>query len=280
MPMRKPPWLLALLLLSAVRCLAHQAVHQEAGKVLFPPSLIATGDNLLTGFSIASLPSIPFSASIEAENTAIDADGNAVLRRFHTKIARDSHGRTRIDTDNNPEGGPVDLRWLNTSIYDAVSNIDITLFAYQKLALRRKIKPASSPTRPPARSRHPILIEPPELSGLQDSQPQPDIRREELSIQLIDGVLLRHGRETSNYPAGFAGLKEPYATVTDYWYSQELQAFVLIKQVGPNNTVHTLRLTNVSRDEPHKSQFEIPHGYQVVEAYDQQWHSYGYCPVP
>ena len=268
MPTRKLLFSLALLPLLTLPCLARQAVAQEEGKPLLPPNLVATGSDNLTGFNIASLPSIPFSATIEAENTVTDAEGNTLLHRFHTKIARDSHGSTRIETDTNPEGLPTDLRLLHISIYDPVSHTDITFFPFNKLALRRRYKPAAPPHQPPIHSKQfPILVEPPELSGLQDSSPQIDIHREELLHQVIDGMLLRHGREMSKYPAGFAGHKEPYDIVIDYWYSQELQSFVLIKQVGPDHSVHTLKLQNIIRGDPDKALFNIPHDFKIQDTH-------------
>jgi hypothetical protein len=93
-------------------------------------------------------------------------------------------------------------------------------------------------------------------------------------------MAVRHGRETMRYPAGFAGSAEAVTIVTDYWFSQELQAFVLVKRVGPGKGVHALALQNITHQEPEKSAFEIPRGYKIVSSGRQEWHSYGYCPVP
>jgi hypothetical protein len=109
----------------------------------------------------------------------------------------------------------------------------------------------------------PIALEPNHLGLGQQSQPRIDIQREELGTEVITGMQLRHGRETSRYPAGFAGYKDAYTVVIDYWYSQELQSFVLVKQLGPFNSVHTLTLRNIRHQDPDLSLFTIPKDYKV-----------------
>ena len=79
----------------------------------------------------------------------------------------------------------------------------------------------------------------------------------------MEGMKLRHGRETCSYPAGFVGHKDAYTVVTDYWYSEELQSFVLVKQLDPSNGVQTLTLRNIHRENPDASLFRIPTDYKV-----------------
>jgi hypothetical protein len=37
-----------------------------------------------------------------------------------------------------------------------------------------------------------------------------------------------------------------YATLTDYWFSQDLQAFVLVKRTGPGKSQHTIKVSDIS----------------------------------
>jgi hypothetical protein len=264
----------------AMSCSARQAIRQDEGKALLPPILNGSGPADLTGFNIAPLCSMPLTATIEAENSTTDAQGNTTTVRFRSKVVRDSFGRTRLDIDRNPEGAAVDLRLVNTSIFDAVSLTEITITPFDKQAFRIKYQKVSASKRPPAGSKHTVYVEPSELSGLRQSQPQIDIQREELGHETLQGMAVRHGRETMRYPAGFAGNPEAVTVVTDYWFSQELQAFVQVKRAGPGNSLHTLMLQNITHQEAEKSVFAIPRGYKVVEAGRQEWHSFGYCPVP
>src|SRR6266849_5725728 len=133
---------IGLFLSSTPSFLAAQAIRQEEGNLLLPPNLITTGDakrnTVIVGFSIASLLSVPFSATIEAETPIVDADGKA----------------------------------------------DITLFPWHQSAIRLEYEdnsppPLDAPEPPPPPT--PIALE---------SQPQIDIQREELGLEVIEGMQL------------------------------------------------------------------------------------------
>ncbi len=250
-------------------CLAAQAIRQEEGNLLFPPNLMFAGDasrnNVIVGFSIASLPSIPFSATIEAETKIVDASGNTSFLHRSTKVARDSKGRTRIDADLNPVGAPANLQLVTIHIYDAVAKADITLFPWHRSAIRMEYENDSPPSlgEPEPPLPMPVAVEPHHLGFGGQSQPRIDTQREELGVEVIEGMPLRHGRQTTRYPAGLAGFKDASTIKIDYWYSQELQCFVRVKQVGPSNNVHTLVLRNIRRENPDRSLFAIPKDYKV-----------------
>jgi hypothetical protein len=255
---------------------ARQAVRQDDGKPLQPPLLSRTGPTDLTNFTIASLPGIPFSAVIEAENTDTDTSGTATVRIFHTKVARDSHGRLRVDVNLNLEGTPTDSRLLQTFIDDPVRKRTIILFHAQKLAIPQ----STTPPRPSKPSAPPISVEPPELSGMSAPITLVEIHQEELSTEVLDGFTVRHGRQSATYPPS-PELDHSTTTVTDYWFSSDLQVFLLVKEVSPNSTVHTLKLQNISRLDPAPELFTIPRSYGVAKPIPpSRWHSYGYCPVP
>jgi hypothetical protein len=247
-------------------CLKAQAIRQEEDKPLLPPSLMFAGEpdgsgTTVVGFNIASLRSIPFSGTIEAENQIVDAKGNNTFHRHITKIARDTKGRTRIDVDLNSIGTPGNPKLVTVYIYDAVTKADLTIFPWRKSAMRYEDKPQPQPV--PGRRHEPIALEPDNLGIGGQTPPQIDTQREDLGAEVMVGMKLRHGRETTSYPAGFASSKDAYTVVTEYWYSQELQSFVLVKQLGPLNSVQTLTLRNIRRENPDVSLFVIPKDYRV-----------------
>lgn len=183
------------------------------------------------------------------------------MRLFHTKVARNSQGRIRVDVNLNPEGAPVDARLFQTFIDDPVRKNTITLFHAQKVAISQ----STVPPRPRKSPGFPISIEPPILSGIITPTPQTEIQQEELGPEDLDGMTMRHGRrhQSTTYPAQSTGPGHPTTTITDYWFSPELQAFLLVKQVGPDATVHTLQLRDISRLEPAAALFTVPRGYHV-----------------
>ena len=255
---------------------ARQAVRQQDGKPLQPPLLSGTGPTDVTNFTITSVPKIPFSAVIVAENIDTDANGTRTVHLFHTKVARDSLGRIRVDVNLNPEGTSADPRLLQTFIEDPVRKRSIILFHAQKVAIAQ----STVPPRPSKSAAPPILQEPPELSGVSVPVALVDIHSEELAAEVLDGFAVRHGRQSVTYSPQSTGLDHSITKVTDYWFSTELQTFLLVKQVGPDSTVHTVKLQSISRLEPAAALFTIPHAYSVSKPQSSHWQSYGYCPVP
>jgi hypothetical protein len=254
---------IGLLVSSTSSCLRAQAIRQEEDKPLLPPNLMFAGEpsgggNILIGFTIVSLRSIPFSGTVEAENQIVDAKGNNTFHRLITKIARDTKGRTRIDVDLHSIGTPSDPKLVTVHIYDAVTKADLTLFPWRKSAVRYEDKALPQPL--PGKRRAPVILEPDHLGEV---PPQIETERKEFGVEIMQGMKLRHGRETSSYPAGFVGHKDAYTVVTDYWYSEELQSFVLVKRLDPSNGVQTLTLSNIRRENPEVSLFRIPKDYQV-----------------
>jgi hypothetical protein len=271
-----------------------QAIRQEEGKLLLPPNFIQANDGnghmILIGFSLASLPSIPISATIESETQYADANGNSTTTRRIAKVFRDVCGSLLTETDANVLGAVPDGRLINVQIYDATTKNNISMSPWNKSAFlieqegdstppeflgspclqhssQKPSRPAAKlnpdPKVSPQSAKHPTYVEPRNLGFAGQNPSQPDIQRQELGVEVLDGMSLRHGRQTEKYPAGFLGHKDAYTVVTDYWYSQELQAFVLVKQVGPGNLVQTLTLRNINRENPASSLFTIPKNYTI-----------------
>jgi hypothetical protein len=253
-----------------------QAVRQQDGQPLQPPLLSGTGATDITNFTIASVPKIPFSAVIVAENIDTGANGTKTVHLFRTKVARDLHGRIRVDVNLNPEGTSADPLLLQTFIEDPVRRRSIILFHAQKVAIAQ----STVPPRPSKSAALPILHEPPELSGVSVPVALVDIHNEELTPEVLDGFAVRHGRQSATYSPQSTGLDHSITKVTDYWFSTQLQTFLLVKQVGPDSTVHTVKLQSISRLEPAAVLFTIPQAYSVSKPQRSHWQPYGYCPVP
>jgi len=264
------------LLLAGAQSPCAQAVFQPADKPLFVPSLIQTGDNALAGISIASLPGIPFTATVDIENRTISRSGAVVIRRLTGEIARDSRGRLRTVVDLNVVGDPFDPKQVTIHIYDAPRKAEITLFPGSTFAYIYFEDSEPLIVSHP----HPLLKQIPFEQPLRLPAETPHSERVDLGVDSPQGQLLRHGRETTSVPAAFARDKKPFTIVVDYWYSQELQAFVHVRRMGPNRSVQTVTLRNIRHGNPPMSLFQIPRGYTVEKQYSDDSLSQGFCPLP
>lgn len=91
-------------------------------------------------------------------------------------------------------------------------------------------------------------------------------KTESLGRQTIEGVIADGTRTTSTVPAGMMGNEQPLQTVTESWYSPELQVTILMKRSDPRTGETITRYTNISRTEPPHSLFEVPPDYKTSEA--------------
>ena len=146
-----PPFLF--LGLIAAHPLAAQAVFQPADKPLFVPSLIQTADAALAGITVASLPGIPFTATVDVENRTLSPKGAVIIHRLTGKLARDSRGSLRTVVDLNTIGRPYDQTQVTIQIYDAQRKTVLTLFPAARFAYHW------SEEAEPQLARHPSRVD-------------------------------------------------------------------------------------------------------------------------
>jgi len=241
--------------------MAAQDVLQQEGKFLYPPNLSFGGDNALMGMTIGSVLGFPITATIDAENERIDSHGNRIIVRFRSKAYRDSKGRTRLEWDMTPVDEPPKPGWFMIEIYDPTTRTRLHLQPSTKTASKTYFPaPHEKPQQVCKDSDFP-KISPDVLAPLDI----PQVTQKELAHDVVDGMLVRHGRESVRPLPNSSGRNSTSARLTDYWFSQELQAFVLVKRSGPGKSQHTIRLSDISRAEPAPSLFAVPTDYHVSE---------------
>jgi hypothetical protein len=88
-------------------------------------------------------------------------------------------------------------------------------------------------------------------------------KEESLGNQTFEGVTAEGTRSTLTIPAGEIGNTLPIEIVDENWYSPELQIMVMTRHRDPRSGETTYRLTNINRNEPDRSLFEVPADYTV-----------------
>jgi hypothetical protein len=256
-------WLVASMCCAAAR--AQEFPLQQEGQFLNPPNLMTQSDKIVTGMTIGSVAGFPFSAGVDAESIHYDSSGKMVALRFHSKIYRDAKGRTRVEWNMKPVGETIEGGWFMIDIFDPTTRTSIHLQPSVKMASKwRTPAPGEAPEHVCKASDFP-RIDPQMLAQIV----VPKVAQDELAKGVIDGRSVRHGRESLTFPPGSHGQNSRMDRVTDYWFSEELQFYVLVKRRGPGKSQNVLRLTDVIRGEPQASLFAIPAEYTVSEA--QPW---------
>jgi len=239
---------------------AQENLLQQEGKFLYRPNLSTRGDNVLMGMTIGSVPGYPITGTIDAENTRTDPHGKNVIARFRSKIYRDSKGRTRLEWDMTPLDEQRKPGWFMIDIYDPTTRTSIRLQPSIKTATKAHWPAPNEKPQHVCKGSDFSEIDPKDLAQMA----VPEVSQTELAHDVVDGMAVRHGRESIKFSSNSSG-KSSASMVTDYWFSQELQAFVLVKRRGPSKSQHTVKLSDISRGEPDPSFFTVPPGYQVSQ---------------
>jgi hypothetical protein len=90
--------------------------------------------------------------------------------------------------------------------------------------------------------------------------------KESLGTQTMEGVRAQGERQTRTIEAGSIGNDRPIQIVSERWYSPDLQVEVMTRHSDPRTGEEITRLVDINRAEPDPSLFQVPAGYQLVEA--------------
>jgi hypothetical protein len=258
------------------------------------------------GFGGRTVKGAPYTGEGVTEFTQTLADGTRIKRQSSSKFARDGEGRTRYEHTLASLGpwAPAGEAPTMVTIHDPVSNTSYMLNDKDKIARKMKsliiekmeaaagagggrgaiaVQSGSIKMRTRTEATEDVVFEkhvtvhgatagvpvpPPAFAGGQVMlyRSSKNAKTESLGKQAIEGLVCDGTREIHTIPAGEVGNDRPIETVTERWYSPELQVMVMSRTNDPMSGETVYRLTNVRRAEPDKSLFQVPQGYTVKEA--------------
>jgi hypothetical protein len=211
----------------------------------------------------------PFSAETGTEMTQTLSDGNRIIHKTSGKLYRDSDGRTRREQTLGSLGFwmPAEEPQLLVFVNDPVAGVNYVLETKNKIA--RKL-PA-----PPSDGMAGVQATSPEGGGKGERvsigakanvMPFPgETKTESLGKQQIEGVEAEGTRTTLTIPAGKIGNELPIQVISERWFSPELKIVVRSEHSDPQFGKTVYQLTNINRDEPARSFFEVPPDYTVKD---------------
>ena len=197
---------------------------------------------------------VPFSAQTTAETVAVLQDGTHIDRKTSGAFARDSQGRTRSEETVPPVGQPAESGAPPHVVFiqDPVAGTHTMLEPDKKIAHTETAHSRGHEGGPNAMAQK----RGPRAGAA-------NVTTESLGTQTINGVAATGTRITRTIPAGAIGNDKPIQMVTEKWYSADLQTDVMRKYTDPMMGTRTIQLTNISREEPAATLFQVPADYTV-----------------
>jgi hypothetical protein len=200
----------------------------------------------------------PFTATLQETFTQKLPDGNTITRTTTSQFARDSQGRTWLQTTAN-HFGP----WTSTTgasktltfITDPVAGSAYTLDQTKMTAMQHKLPPARVNSESTGGPRHRPENDAEEGAvrtplGTQVSSPLPSA---------LEGTQI-----TRTIAANRIGNAQAIVTTTSRWYSPDLKMVVQQTSTDPRNGTRTFQVTNIQLVEPSAALFQVPSGYSVT----------------
>ena len=227
----------------------------------------------------------PYSAEAITETVQALSDGNRITRKNTASVYRDSEGRTRREMTLDAIGP-----WAaagdppqHTFIDDPVARVHYILEPRSRTARKLPMPSFDEASQASVGLMAPELkngkgvegdflaIAPPLHAGMREFRtfdvvsPFGKPETEPLGEQKIEGLEAEGTRSTITIPAGKIGNELPIRIVSEQWYSSELQAILLSKHSDPRFGETIYQLTNINRNEPAHSLFEVPSDYEVKD---------------
>lgn len=232
----------------------------------------------------------PYAAEAVTETTQTLGDGNRIVNKSSSALYRDSEGRTRREQSLKAIGPFATAGDSSQTVFinDPVAGVNYALDSRSMVA--RKMMPmkfefkfdgktignapkgpgierievhpeifmAQTPPPPPGTGGHGVVMQ---WYGGSEKRG----KNESLGKQTIEGVEAEGTRNVITIPAGELGNERAIEIVFERWYSPELQTVIMTRHIDPRFGETTYRLTNITRDEPARSLFEVPAGYTIKE---------------
>jgi hypothetical protein len=215
----------------------------------------------------------PYTATATTESTQVLADGNKIVNKTSSFVARDSQGRMRRETDlhrigtmqvDSPKTVFINDPTTHTQYIFTPGGGEATKVVRSQGTWKEGPQIIDLRGQREQRLKEKVIVN---VQGaheaLKSKESSEQVKHEDLGTQTIEGVSAQGKRETVTIPAGQIGNERPIEIVTETWFSPELHTMVLRKHSDPRMGDSTYRLTDIKRNEPDAALFQPPPGTKV-----------------
>ena len=222
----------------------------------------------------------PYSATAITETTQVLADGNRIVNKTESQLARDSQGRTRRQetmsnigplATNAPKmafiNDPVEKVSYVLDLTDKTAHVMKAPAGVHSLADQQGVGKGTGHGEPGTVTVQKKIVIGGGNPGVEErvwvntSGEPSETKTESLGAQTIEGVPATGTRTTRTIPAGEIGNERPLEITSEVWTSTDLQMVVLSKRNDPRIGETVYKLTNIQRAEPDPSLFQVPSGF-------------------
>jgi hypothetical protein len=188
----------------------------------------------------------PFCASAETDTVRVLEDGNRLTRKNVMRLCRDREGRSRREQSLETLGAAVPIAPRTIIfLYDSVQAVSYVVDPHDKVARRFAF---------------------PKRSANSENMPGgfiPEVKTEDLGSRAIEGLTCVGTRKTTRIPAGVLGNLVAIVSVSETWFSSEIESIIDSQSRDPRlGTVH-YHLVQIDRRNPPLEIFKPPAGYSV-----------------
>jgi len=212
----------------------------------------------------------PFAADAVTTTTQTLPNGTHINRTATASLYRDTEGRTRREEQSlagagtlSASGGPARP---TVFIHDPVAQAAYILNPQKKTAQKMAFTPHQGRRGGPGAGQN----------ATESAEPAPgeggrgrfggSVKTESLGKQVIDGIEAEGTRHTLTIPAGAMGNDQPIESVTERWYSTDLQVVVKSVRTDPRFGQTVYQLSNIRRGDQAANLFEVPSDYTITAA--------------
>jgi hypothetical protein len=235
----------------------------------------------------------PYTANAVTETTQTLPDGNRIVNKTTTSLARDSEGRTRREESvvrvgslqaNVPKAVMINDPVAHThygfqagTLPGSEGAVGVSTFESKggKAVFKVEAGDAEGVRIPdgPGEAKGMFRtfgvqkneirtfagkLPPPQSATEAGSAQSADVKHESLGTQVIEGITAEGARDTRTIPAGAIGNEKPIVITSETWRSPELQIVVLSKRNDPRFGETVYKLTDINRSEPDPALFQPP----------------------
>lgn len=210
---------------------------------------------------------VPFAADAVTVTTQSLPNGTHINRTAAASLYRDSEGRTRRDVQSPAGAGAMSASHESgrpaVFIHDPVAQSVYVLDPQQKTARKMTFVAHDLESSAGPNSAAPTD------SGVAHRHGQRfggTVKTESLGTQVIDGLEVEGTRRTVTIPVGAVGNDQPIESVSERWYSPDLQVVVKSIHSDPRFGQTVYQLSNIRRGDQPASLFEVPSDFTIKAA--------------